>query len=108
MSNLFGSTGAGVVIILLIALVVILLLVTVNLNLRMTRLQRRYNLFMKGTDGVSVEKAMAERLRQRALRLRQLKNRYELIPLPLESWPEYARACYELASALPRTFENHW
>ena len=64
MSNVFGSTGAGIVIILLVLLVVILLVVTVNLNLRMTRLQRRYNLFMKGTDGVSVEKAMAERLRE--------------------------------------------
>ncbi len=64
MSNIFGSTGAGIVIILLVLLVVILLVVTVNLNLRMTRLQRRYNLFMKGTDGVSVEKAMAERLRE--------------------------------------------
>ena len=64
MSKVFGSTAAGVVIILLIILVVILLMTAVNLNLRMTRLQRRYNLFMKGTDGQSVEKAMSERLRE--------------------------------------------
>ncbi len=87
MSKLFGSTGAGVLVIILVALVVILLLTTVNLNLRMTRLQRRYNLFMKGTDGVSVEKAMAERLReigkirvgqkQTSKGLDQLQNQYD-------------------------------
>ena len=62
MSTIFGSTTAGVVLLILIALVIGLLLVMLNINLRMSRLQKRYRLFMKGADGLSVEKAMAGKL----------------------------------------------
>jgi len=54
------------------------------------------------------DNAMAVRLRQRASLLKRLRNRYELIPIPVEKWPEYARACSELASNLPRTFEDNY
>ena len=87
MSNVFGSTAAGVLIILLIIMVIILVVVAVNQNLKMARLQRRYNMFMKGTDGQSVEKAMSERLReigklrsgqkQTSRGLDQLQNQYD-------------------------------
>ncbi|MCF0145359.1 MAG: DUF4446 family protein [Eubacterium sp.] len=64
MDAIFGSSAAGVIIIALVVVVVILAMVMVNMNLRMSRMLRRYKLFMKGTDGQSVEKAMAERLRE--------------------------------------------
>ena len=64
MSNLFGSTAAGVMVLILLALLIALLVIVINLSLRMTRLQRRYRLFMRGTDGESVEKAMAGRLKE--------------------------------------------
>lgn len=79
MSKIFGSTTAGIIIVILVVLVILLLMVMVNLNLRMNRLQRRYRLFMKGTDGQSVEKAMAGRLRELGkLRYEQEQNSIEL------------------------------
>ena len=59
MNDVFGNAGAGFVIFLLFVLVIALLVVVFNMNVRMNRLQRRYNLFMKGSDGQSVEKAMS-------------------------------------------------
>lgn len=82
MNEMFGSAAAGFVVILLIVIVAALLIVMVNLNMRMNRLQRRYRLFMKGTDGQSVEKAMTSRLRELGkLRSGQEKSREDLIDL---------------------------
>ena len=82
MSTVFGSTTAGALFILLIILVIVLLIIMVNLNLRMNRLQRRYRLFMKGTDGQSVEKAMANRLKEVAkLKIGQEENTRALMLL---------------------------
>ena len=52
--------------------------------------------------------AMRDRLAARAARLRRLRNRFELTPLLVDEWPEYPRACLELASALPNTFESNY
>ena len=56
MNDVFGNAGAGFVIFLLFVLVIALLVVVFNMNVRMNRLQRRYNLFMKGSDGQSVDR----------------------------------------------------
>ena len=67
---------------LLILLVIVLLVSVVNMNMKMGRLQKRYNLFMKGSDGQSVEKAMSSRLKEIGkLRSRQEKSREDLIDL---------------------------
>lgn len=63
MANVFGSTAAGVLFIVLIAAVVILCLINFRLNMRMARLERRYRLFMKDSDGQSIENAMAKKIR---------------------------------------------
>ena len=82
MNDVFGNAGAGFVIFLLFVLVIALLVVVFNMNVRMNRLQRRYNLFMKGSDGQSVEKAMSSRLRELGkLRSGQEKSREDLIDL---------------------------
>lgn len=82
MNDVFGSAGAGFVIFLLFVLVIALLVVVFNMNVRMNRLQRRYNLFMKGSDGQSVEKAMSSRLRELGkLRSGQEKSREDLMDL---------------------------
>ena len=82
MNDVFGSSAAGFVIFLLIILVIVLLVAVTNVNMKMNRLQRRYNLFMKGSDGQSVEKAMSSRLRELGkLRSRQEKSREDLMDL---------------------------
>ena len=82
MNDVFGSSAAGFVIFLLIILIIVLMVVVTNLNMKMNRLQRRYNLFMKGSDGQSVEKAMSSRLRELGkLRSRQEKSREDLMDL---------------------------
>ena len=82
MENAFGSSGTGFLIFMLIILVIVLLVSVVNMNMKMNRLQRRYNLFMKGSDGKSVEKAMSSRLRELGkLRSGQEKSREDLMDL---------------------------
>lgn len=82
MNEVFGSAGAGFMIFLLFMLVIALLVVVFNMNVRMNRLQRRYNLFMKGSDGQSVEKAMSSRLRELGkLRSGQERSREDLADL---------------------------
>lgn len=63
MSEVFGSTTAGILIIVLIILVVCLLFLVMRLHLRTSRLERRYRLFMKDSDGQSIENAMAKKIR---------------------------------------------
>lgn len=82
MNDVFGNSAAGFAFFLLILLVIVLLVAVVNMNMKMSRLQRRYNLFMKGSDGQSVEKAMSSRLRELGkLRSRQEKSREDLMDL---------------------------
>ncbi|MGI6050869.1 MAG: DUF4446 family protein [Bilifractor sp.] len=63
MANIFGSTAAGVITIILIIVIVALCFIILGLHMRMARLERRYRLFMKDSDGQSIENAMAKRLR---------------------------------------------
>lgn len=61
MSSLFGSAAAGVMIIILFIIVIVLAVIVFRQSLRINRLSRKYRLFMKGTDGQSIEKALAVR-----------------------------------------------
>ena len=47
---------SGVLLIMLLVVVVILLVCVFNLSLGLNRLNRKYNLFMKGRDAQSLEK----------------------------------------------------
>lgn len=66
MSQLFEYMGIdpGIIIIILAVLVVILLLCMVRSSMRISRLERKYKLFMKGTDGQSLEKVFAKKFSQ--------------------------------------------
>ena len=55
--NIFENTTLGTVLtVLLIALTVFLLFVTINLTLSVHRLHKKYKQFMRGADGLSLEK----------------------------------------------------
>lgn len=66
MSEFFTSIGIdiGIFILLLTVLVLILIVLLLNVSLSMHRLRRKYNLFMKGTDGQSLERAFAQKFKE--------------------------------------------
>ena len=61
MGDLFTDlgTGSAIVILSLIVLVIILFVNVVNSTMRLSRLERKYKMFMKGKDGQSLEKEFA-------------------------------------------------
>ena len=63
MSQIFGSTAAGILILLLFIIVAVLAVIVFRQSLKISRLTRKYRLFMKGADGQSIEKALAIRFR---------------------------------------------
>lgn len=66
MSEFFTSIGIdiGIFILLLTVLVLILIVLLLNVSLSMHRLKRKYNLFMKGTDGQSLERVFAQKFKE--------------------------------------------
>lgn len=66
MSTLFEKIGIdlGIVVLLLIVLVVILMVMTVSMSLRLSRLNQKYRIFMKGKDGQSLEKLFSSRFKE--------------------------------------------
>ena len=55
MSGIFENLGidSGIIIIILLILVVFLLVRSISYNMRLSRLERRYKIFMKGRDAQS-------------------------------------------------------
>ena len=66
MSGIFESLGidSGIIIIILLILTVYLLIRNVNSNMRLSRLERRYKVFMKGRDAQSLEKVFVRKFAQ--------------------------------------------
>ena len=66
MSGIFESLGidSGIIIIILLILTVYLLIRNVNSNMRFSRLERRYKVFMKGSDAQSLEKVFVRKFAQ--------------------------------------------
>ena len=66
MSGIFESLGidSGIIIIILLILAVYLLIRNVNSNMRLSRLERRYKVFMKGSDAQSLEKVFVRKFAQ--------------------------------------------
>ena len=66
MSGIFASLGidSGIIIIILLILTVYLLIRNVNCNMRLSRLERRYKVFMKGSDAQSLEKVFVRKFAQ--------------------------------------------
>ena len=66
MDILFGSFGEqyGFLTILMIILLLYMLFRTVSQDVRLSRLEKKYKIFMKGNDAVSLEKAFTRKLDQ--------------------------------------------
>ena len=66
MSGIFESIGidSGIVIIILLILTIILLINVVSSNMRLSRLERKYKLFMRGGDAQSLEKVFVRKFAQ--------------------------------------------
>lgn len=58
-SNLLNSLGfdPGILMLILLVLMIFVLLYLASVSMKMSRFMKRYRLFMKGKDGVSLEKA---------------------------------------------------
>ena len=61
LTNILGI-NAGVLLILLLVLEIILLISILSMSVRVRRLNARYNSFMKGQDGISLEKDLAKKM----------------------------------------------
>lgn len=66
MSSLFEKLGIdiGILVIMLMVLVLILIVIMLNISLGLHRLRRKYMMFMKGTDGQSLEKTFARKFKE--------------------------------------------
>ena len=66
MSGIFLILGidSGIIIIILLILVVFLLVRSISYNMRLSRLERRYKIFMKGSDAQSLEKVFVRKFAQ--------------------------------------------
>lgn len=66
MSDMFEGLGIdpGIIIVILLLLVIILLVNVVSSNMRLSRLERKYKMFMKGSDAQSLEKVFVRKFAQ--------------------------------------------
>lgn len=66
MSSIFENLGIdpGIIIIILLILVIILVVQAISGNMRLSRLERKYKMFMKGSDAQSLEKTFVRKFAQ--------------------------------------------
>lgn len=66
MSGIFDSIGIdpGIIIIILLILVFILIFSMISSNMRLSRLERKYKMFMKGSDAQTLEKVFTRKFAQ--------------------------------------------
>ena len=66
MSSIFDSLGIdpGIIIILLLILTIVLAVNVFSSKMRLSRLERKYKMFMKGSDAQSLEKVFVRKFAQ--------------------------------------------
>ena len=66
MSGIFENIGIdpGIIIIILLILVFVLIFSMVSSNMRLSRLERKYKMFMKGSDAQTLEKVFTRKFAQ--------------------------------------------
>ena len=66
MSSIFDNLGIdpGIIIIILLVLTIFLLVKSVSTSMRLSRLERKYKTFMKGSDAQSLEKIFVRKFAQ--------------------------------------------
>lgn len=64
MSELFTKIGidVGLIVLFLMLIVIILIILVMKLQLQMSRLDKKYRMFMRGSDGQSLEKLLQRKL----------------------------------------------
>ncbi len=62
-SNILNSLGIdpGIIVIVMMGIMVFVLLYMVRVSMKMTRFLKKYRIFMRGRDGVSLEKAFVQK-----------------------------------------------
>ena len=92
MFEIFES-GLGVIFILLLALIVVLICLVLSLMLKVSRINKRYQIMMRGQDGVSLEKAMT--------------NRFKKLDSVSAKSEDMERDMYRIHGKLDRTLTNY-
>ena len=66
MNNFFDAIGIdlGILVVMLMVLVLVLIVLVLNVSLGLHRQRRRYNMFMKGADGQSLERVFSQKLKE--------------------------------------------
>ena len=66
MNSFFDKIGIdlGILVLMLMVLVLVLIVIVLNLSLGLHRLQRKYSMFMKGSDGQSLERVFAQKIKE--------------------------------------------
>jgi hypothetical protein len=66
MNDFFDKIGIdlGILVLMLMVLVLILIVIILNMSLGLHRLNRKYTMFMKGSDGQSLERVFAQKLKE--------------------------------------------
>lgn len=66
MNDFFSKIGIdlGILVLMLMVLVLVLIVIVLNLSLGLHRLNRKYAMFMKGSDGQSLERMFAQKLKE--------------------------------------------
>lgn len=66
MNEFFDKIGIdlGILVVMLMVLVLILIVIILNMSLGLHRLNRKYALFMKGSDGQSLERVFTQKLKE--------------------------------------------
>ena len=64
MSQAVGSIVTGVLMVILLIAVIVLTIITLRLSGRVSRMNRRFRLLMKGDEGENLEKALLKRLNE--------------------------------------------
>ena len=66
MTELFEKMGIdmGLIVVFLMLIVIVLIILIMKLQLQVTRLDRKYRMFMRGSDGQSLEKMIQRKLNQ--------------------------------------------
>lgn len=62
-SNILNSLGIdpGIIVLFMMGIMVFVLLYMVRVSIKMTRFMKKYRIFMRGRDGVSLEKAFSQK-----------------------------------------------
>ena len=66
MNSFFDKIGIdlGILVLMLMVLVLVLIVIVLNSSLGLHRLQRKYSMFMKGSDGQSLERVFAQKIKE--------------------------------------------